>query len=120
MMKIKATLLVTLLAIGSFCSNAQLSKNPNKFLGNITTAYSVRSDFNTYWNQLTPENETKWASVEGTRDVYNWASVDKEYQYCKDHNFSFKFHTLIWGSQYPSWMDNLTTADQLAEIIEWF
>ena len=119
-MKIKATLIVTLLAIGSICSFAQLSKNPNKFLGNITTAYSIRSDFSTYWNQLTPENETKWASIEGTRDVYNWSTVDKQYQYCKDHNFAFKFHTLIWGAQYPSWMDALSSADQLAEITEWF
>ena len=119
-MKIKATLLLTLLAMGSTCGYAQLSKNPNKFLGNITTAYTVRSDFNNYWNQLTPENETKWASVEGTRDVYNWATVDNEYKYCKDHNFPFKFHTLIWGAQYPSWMDGLSKADQLAEITEWF
>jgi GH35 family endo-1,4-beta-xylanase len=119
-MKIKATLLLTLLAMGCTCGYAQLSKNPNKFLGNITTAYSVRSDFNTYWNQLTPENETKWASVEGTRDVYNWTTVDKEYQYCKTNNFPFKFHTLIWGAQYPSWMDALSQADQLAEITEWF
>ena len=119
-MKIKATLLVTLLAVCSTCGYAQLSKNPNKFLGNITTAYSVRSDFNTYWNQLTPENETKWASVEGTRGVFNWATVDKEYQYCKDHNFPFKFHTLVWGGQYPSWMDALSQADQLVEITKWF
>lgn len=119
-MNIKATLIVTLLAIGSTCGFAQLSKNPNKFLGNITTAYSVRSDFSNYWNQLTPENETKWASIEGTRDVYNWTTVDREYQYCKDHNFAFKFHTLIWGAQYPSWMDALSQADQLTEITEWF
>jgi len=119
-MKIKATLLVTLLAVCSTCGYAQLSKNPNKFLGNITTAYSVRSDFNTYWNQLTPENETKWASVEGTRGVFNWATVDKEFQYCKDHNFPFKFHTLVWGGQYPSWMDALSQADQLVEITKWF
>ena len=119
-MRIKATLLLSLLALGGTCSYAQLSKNPNKFLGNITTAYSVRSDFNTYWNQLTPENETKWASVEGTRDVYNWATVDKEYQYCKDHNFPFKFHCLIWGSQYPTWMDKLSQKEQLEEITEWF
>lgn len=119
-MKIKATLLLTLLSMGSTCGYAQLSKNPNKFLGNITTAYAVRSDFSTYWNQLTPENETKWGSVEGTRDVFNWTTVDKEYKYCKDHNIPFKFHTLIWGGQYPSWMDNLSQKDQLDEITEWF
>ncbi len=119
-MKIKAIFLVTLLAMGSTFGYAQLSKNPNKFLGNITTAYTVRSDFSTYWNQLTPENETKWGSVEGTRDVFNWTTVDKEYKYCKDHNIPFKFHTLIWGGQYPSWMDNLSQKDQLDEITEWF
>jgi GH35 family endo-1,4-beta-xylanase len=119
-MKIKATLLLSLLALVGTCGYAQLSKNPNKFLGNITTAYAVRSDFNAYWNQLTPENETKWASVEGTRDVYNWSTVDKEYQYCKDHNFPFKFHCLIWGSQYPSWINNLSQSEQLDEITEWY
>jgi len=119
-MKIKATLLLTLLLLGGTCVYAQLSKNPNKFLGNITTMGSVRSDFSNYWNQLTPENETKWASIEGTRDVYNWSTVDTQYKYCKDHNFPFKFHTLIWGSQYPKWMDNLSQKDQLDEITEWF
>lgn len=119
-MKIKATLLISLLALSATCGYAQLSKNPNKFLGNITTAYAIRSDFSNYWNQLTPENETKWASVEGTRDVYNWATVDKEYKYCKDHNFPFKFHTLVWGGQYPKWMDNLSQKEQLEEVTEWF
>jgi GH35 family endo-1,4-beta-xylanase len=119
-MKIKATLLISLLALVGTYGYAQLSKNPNKFLGNITTAYSVRSDFSNYWNQLTPENETKWALVEGTRDVFTWETVDKEYKYCKDHNFPFKFHTLIWGGQYPSWMNGLSQSDQLDEITEWF
>ena len=64
----------------------------------ILTVYNYQGftdDFGDYWNQLTPENETKWASVEGTRDVYNWGAVDRHYQYCKDHNIPFKFHTLI-------------------------
>lgn len=119
-MKIKATLLISLLTLGVTFGYSQLSKNPNKFLGNITTAYSIRSDFGTYWNQLTPENETKWASIEGTRDVYNWDTVDKQYKYCQDNNIPFKFHCLIWGSQYPTWMDKLSQNEQLEEITEWF
>jgi len=119
-MKIKATLLLTLLTLGATFAYAQLSKNPNKFLGNITTAYSIRSDFGDYWNQLTPENETKWASIEGTRDVYNWETVDRQYQYCEDNNIPFKFHCLIWGAQYPSWMNSLSQSDQLEEITEWY
>ena len=34
---------------------------PAFFVGNITTNGSVRSDFTQYWNQITPENEGKWA-----------------------------------------------------------
>lgn len=119
-MKIKTTMLVALLMLGGTCVNAQLSKNPNKFLGNITTMGQVRSDFDKYWNQLTPENETKWGSVEGTRGQFNWGSVDAEYNYCKEHGFAFKFHTLIWGGQYPSWMNSLSQTEQLAAITEWF
>ncbi|MBN1117063.1 MAG: endo-1,4-beta-xylanase [Bacteroidales bacterium] len=119
-MKIRVTLLLSLLAVSSLIGYAQLSKNPNKFLGNITTNYAIRDDFSTYWNQLTPENETKWGSIEGTRDVYNWETVDRQYQYCKEHNFPFKFHTLIWGGQYPVWMDDLSQSEQLEEITEWF
>ncbi|HMY38592.1 MAG TPA: hypothetical protein PK011_04635, partial [Marinagarivorans sp.] len=42
------------------------------FVGNTTTNWQVRSDFAQYWQQITPENEGTWASVEGTRDTYNW------------------------------------------------
>ena len=118
-MKIKTTLLLLLMA-SAMSSHAQLSQNPNKFLGNITTRYQILDDFDKYWNQLTPENETKWGSIEGTRDQYDWATVDAQYQYCKEHGFAFKFHTLVWGGQYPSWMNNLSKEEQLEEIVEWF
>jgi len=101
---------------------AQLSTNPDKFLGNITTSYSVNYDgieYSSLWNQITCENETKWGSVEGrARGTFSWN--DAAYNYAKSHNFPFKFHTLVWGSQYPSWMDNLSTAEQYKAIVEWF
>ena len=102
-------------------ANAQLSSNPDKFLGNITTRGQVdygNEKYHTLWNQITPENESKWSSIEGNRDNFYWQS-DASYNYAKQHNFPFKFHTLIWGSQYPSWMDNLSTKDQYEEIVEW-
>lgn len=101
---------------------AQLSKNKDKFLGNITTGGSVdygNEKFYTLWNQITPENESKWSSIEGTRGSFNWGGCDNAYNYAKNHGFPFKFHTLVWGSQYPSWMDNLSTEDQYKEIIKW-
>ena len=63
-----------MLSTGSM--KAQVSSNPNKFLGNITTSYNVDAggglpNYYELWNQITCENESKWASVEGTRNSYN-------------------------------------------------
>ena len=103
-------------------ANAQLSSNPDKFLGNITTSYSVdygNEKYYTLWNQITPENESKWASIEGNNDGWNWGGCDNAYNYAKKHNFPFKFHCLIWGAQYPGWLDKLSTEKQYEEIVEW-
>lgn len=104
----------------SMASYAQLAKDAKcKWLGNITTNNAVRSDFGSLWNQLTPENETKWASIEGTRDQMNWTGADNCYNYCKEKGIPFKFHCLVWGSQYPDWITNLSQQEQLEEITEW-
>jgi endo-1,4-beta-xylanase len=100
-------------------AQGQLAKGATKFLGNITTRGAVRSDFGTYWNQITPENETKWGSVERTRDQMSWGGADRVADYAKQAGIPWKFHTLAWGSQYPSWITGLSQADQLAEIEEW-
>lgn len=104
-------------------AKAQLSSNPDKFLGNITTSYNVdygNEPFYTLWNQITCENESKWGSIEGnSRGSFNWG-CDNAYNYAKRHNFPFKFHCLIWGAQYPNWLNNLSTQEQYKAIEEWF
>jgi GH35 family endo-1,4-beta-xylanase len=92
---------------------------PAFFVGNITTNGSVRSDFIQYWNQITPENEGKWGSVEPNRDQYNWSGLDAAYNYAQQHNIPFKQHTFIWGNQAPGWIHNLPASEQAAEIEEW-
>ncbi len=115
-------LLLLTLGIGWCNASAQLSTNPDKFLGNITTSYQVdygSEKFYTLWNQITPENESKWSSIEGSRrGSFNWGS-DAAYNYAKLHNFPFKFHCLIWGAQYPSWLNSLSTSEQYKAIVEW-
>ena len=115
-------LLTALMAMASTGAKAQLSTNPDKFLGNITTSYQVdygKEKYYTLWNQITCENESKWSSIEGSRNSFNWGGSDNAYNYAKSHGFPFKFHTLIWGSQYPKWMDNLSQTEQLKAITEW-
>lgn len=106
-------------------ANAQLSSNPYKFLGNITTRNNVDAggsvpQFYKLWNQITCENESKWASVEGTRGSFNWSGADRAFDYAQQHNFPHKFHALVWGSQYPGWLDNLSAGERFSAMTNWF
>jgi endo-1,4-beta-xylanase len=114
---LRVLLATLLLPLGA---SAQLAAGKPKFLGSIV-ANSVPANFNTYWNQITPENAAKWGSVEGTRNTMNWAALDTSYNHAKANGFKFKLHTLVWGSQYPAWITGagLTQAERRAEIEEW-
>lgn len=90
-----------------------------KFVGNITTRGQVRSDFAMYWDQVTPENEGKWGSVEATRGQMNWSGVDRVHDYAKQHGLVFKQHTFVWGSQQPGWLTGLSASEQKKEVEEW-
>ena len=90
----------------------------DKYLGNVYSNSQI-SGFTNYWNQVTPENAGKWGSVEGTRDVMNWAQLDNSYELARDNDFVFKLHVLIWGNQQPNWINSLEQADQLVEIRQW-
>ena len=118
-------LLQTLLCVAAFTTaSAQLSTNPDKFLGNITTRYQMDAgggvpQYYKLWNQVTPENESKWGSVEGTRNQYNWG-CDTPFNYAKKYGFTYKFHALVWGAQYPNWLSNLSIKDRYASVVKWF
>ena len=124
----KKLLLIFSCAVVSMTASAQLSTNPDKFLGNITTSYNVDAGggvpvFHKLWNQITCENESKWASVEGTRGNFNWG-CDKAFNYAKDSKnhkpFTYKFHALVWGAQYPSWLESLSAKDRFSAMTNWF
>lgn len=113
--------LVLGIALIAVAPRAQLAKGATKFLGNITQTNSGNpaSDFSTYWNQATAENGCKWGSVEGTRGSFNWSACDVAYNWAKNNGQHFKFHALLWGSQYPSWLGSLNAADTKTEITKW-
>ena len=120
--KISILLVAVLLPAISF---AQISSNPNKFLGNITTRGNVEAGGNipkyyTLWNQITCENESKWSSVEGTRGSFNWSGAENAFTYAQNHNFTYKFHALVWGAQYPNWLESLSAKERFAALTNWF
>lgn len=107
-------------------ANAQLAKCKGKFLGNIMPSNwsgntpVVRSDFATYWNQVTPENAGKWGVAEGSRNNFSWSDLDQMYQFCQQNGFPFKQHVFVWGSQQPSWIAGMSHAQQRQEVEEWY
>lgn len=116
--------IITLFALSIVQASAQLSANKDKFLGNITTSWSGDMDydgfvFSDYWNQVTPENATKWGSVERNRDSYNWQGADKAADYARSKGLPFKFHTLIWGSQFPAWLRDASPEQRYEAIEKW-
>lgn len=117
---------VTMLAcLSPMKVNAQLSSNPDKFLGNITTRYQMDAGggvdpYYKLWNQVTPENESKWGSVEGTRGSFNWG-CDTPFNYAKKYGFTYKFHAFVWGAQYPNWFSNrMSISERYKAIVTWF
>ena len=116
----KKSVLLTAVCLCTAQASTQLSSNSDKFLGNITTSYQVRSDFASLWNQITCENESKWDAIEPSRGNFTFGNSDRAANYAKEHGFPFKYHTLIWGGQYPSWMNNLSLIEQSKALEEYF
>lgn len=122
-MKIFNKLMLLSLCMTATSVSAQLSQNPDKFLGNITTNGNVNPsgiEFADLWNQITPENETKWSSVQGgSQSSFSWGGADNCSNYAKNHKFPFKYHCFIWGSQYPNWINNLTPYERYKAVVDW-
>ena len=105
---------------GSLPVVGQMAATSNgKFVGNVQSSTTPDPVFDTYWNQVTPENAGKWGSVEATRDVMNWTQLDYMYNYTRTRGIPFKLHTFVWGQQYPTWMDSLPANEQREEVEEW-
>jgi endo-1,4-beta-xylanase len=123
-----SNLLVALLATPFFLIllngyvNAQTTNNngKGKFLGNII-GNKVPHGFNTYWDQVTPENAGKWGNVAISPDTnsWNWGMLDTIYNYALSHNILFKYHNFVWGNQQPDWINSLNSVQQRKIVEAW-
>lgn len=95
-----------------------LAQGRSKFLGCGTNS-SIWSGLPLYWNQVTPGNDGKWGSVEGTQGQFNWTNLDLIYNYTVGRSLPFKEHTLVWGAQQPSWITSLDSAGQREAVRNW-
>jgi endo-1,4-beta-xylanase len=108
-------ILISFLTAKSF---SQLAAGKEKFLGAATSS-SIFRNFATYWNQGTPGNDGKWGSLTYARGQYNWTSLDYIYNFMTNRGLLYKHHNLVWGSQQPSWIAGLDSANQRTEVENW-
>ena len=113
-----------------------LAEGEYKFLGNISASsvgcgsgcawtsyfdqpFDYDNKFHTLWNQVTPENAGKWGSVEATKGTYNFGTMNRIWDNSAYFIEAFRFHTLVWGSQLPTWWykdPQLTRAQRVTAI----
>ncbi|WP_437971493.1 endo-1,4-beta-xylanase [Sorangium sp. So ce260] len=93
--------------------------SPRKFVGNITTNGAVRDDFIQYWDQITPEIEGRWTSIERSRGVRDWSRLDAVYKYAQDNGIPFTQHSFVWGEASLPWLVSLSAEEQRQAVRDW-
>ena len=97
-----------------------LADGAAKFVGNIPVDGEVPSDFAKYWNQITSNDECVWVQIEKNRGEYDFSKCDAIYNWAKENGVLFKFNTLVWGAQYPGWVNQLNVEETKDAITAWF
>jgi endo-1,4-beta-xylanase len=59
------------------------------------------------FDQMTPENEMKWDSVQPGLFTYDFTVPDAMVNWAMDHGKRVRGHTLVWGNQNPSWITDV-------------
>ncbi|MEV5317405.1 endo-1,4-beta-xylanase [Streptomyces sp. NPDC052687] len=69
------------------------------------------STLNTEFDSVTPENEMKWDAVEPSRGSFTFTNADRIVSHAQSRGMKVRGHTLVWHSQLPSWVGNLSAGD---------
>ncbi|SOD12197.1 Endo-1,4-beta-xylanase, GH35 family [Fibrobacter sp. UWB16] len=98
-----------------------LADGATKFFGNmIADKQEIPEDFQTYWNQVSPENACTWTVIEKVRGEYDWSGCDRIYYWAQKNNVKFNFRSLLWGTHTPSWLNNLDIDETKKAVENWF
>src|SRR6476646_3005015 len=79
---------------------------------------SYASVLGSEYNELTAENEMKFASVAPTSPTENYAGADALVSFAQAHQMAVRGHTLVWHQQVPSWVSPASTTTQLNTILQ--
>lgn len=85
-----------------------------QLLSNETNAAIITANF----GQLTHENSLKWEAVEPEEGTFNFDEPDVLVDFATENGLSIRGHTLVWHSQLPAWVENITDAETLTAAVE--
>jgi endo-1,4-beta-xylanase len=77
-----------------------------KFVGNTATTSDVRSDFLSYWDQLTPEYAGKYGSISTEYMQYDWSKLDLIYDFTRKSHIPFHEVAFIYQTSAPNVLGN--------------
>ncbi len=71
------------------------------------------------FNQLEPENDTKFGPIHPAPETYAWQRADALVEFGAKHGMRMRGHTLVWHNQNPAWLTKGSfTPVQLNGILE--
>jgi endo-1,4-beta-xylanase len=66
-----------------------------------------------HFNSVTPENEMKFESLQGTQGSFNYGPADTIVNFAQQNGMKIRGHALVWHSQNPSWLFSGASKDTL-------
>ena len=119
MKKIKNLLLLTFVAFGCNCLQAQVSDTLLQGFapmpmgaavsaGIIKTNQQYRRIVTTEYNSITAENAMKFGVIHPGENTYNWADADTIVNIALQTGKRIHGHTLLWHNNVPAWLTNFS------------